>query len=78
VCKIKKFLKDYTKHKKYVTIKKEIFRKMGKTNNRGWKALKIHKKLKRRREICQDIANGTTYKQRKEKQMQQEEKSSQN
>ena len=51
---------------------------MGKTNNRGWKALKIHKKLKRRREKGQDIANGTTYKQRKEKQMQQEEKSSQN
>lgn len=32
VSRIKKFLKDYTKYKKYVTIRKEIFRKMGKTN----------------------------------------------
>lgn len=42
VSRIKKFLKDYTKYKKYVTIRKEIFRKMGKTNNRGSKALKIY------------------------------------
>lgn len=42
VSRIKKFLKDYTKYKKYVTIRKEIFRKMGKTNNRGSKALKVY------------------------------------
>ena len=31
---------------------------MGKTNNRGWKALKIKEKIKEEELKCQDIANG--------------------
>ncbi|MFR0922685.1 MAG: hypothetical protein ACLSG7_06195 [Clostridia bacterium] len=62
-------------HKKH---KKQQSQKMGKINKKKFENLKIEIKIKRRNKKCQDIVNGTTYKQRKEKQMQQEEKSSQN
>jgi hypothetical protein len=58
--------------------KKKFLEKWVKPIDRGLKALEYREELKRRREICQDIQNGIIFKQKKEKQMPQEEKYSQN
>ena len=58
--------------------KKKFLEKMGETNIQRLENLKNTIKNKEEVRVCQDIVNGTTYKQKKEKQMQQEEKYSQN